>query len=167
MPPLIRTCLLAALSSLCLATPIAFGQTHPTPQQPENLTSTIAAMDKRLFDAYNTCDLTTLASLVQDDLEFYHDKTGLSVGKPVFIEAIRNNICGKVHRTLDEGTMEVYPLANYGAVEIGMHHFSHPSHPEDGFGEAKFITIWHLQNGAWKVSRVISYDHQPAAPPAK
>jgi hypothetical protein len=37
-----------------------------------------------------------MSSLVSDDLEFYHDKTGLSVGKQVFIEGIKNNTCGKV-----------------------------------------------------------------------
>lgn len=167
MPCFGRTRVLAVLSAICITVPSALGRAQTTSQKPDKLTVAIAEMDKRLFDAYNACDLITLGSLVQDDLEFYHDKTGLSVGKAVFLEAIKNNICGKVHRSLDPGTMEVYPLAHYGAVETGMHHFSHPAHPEDGFGEAKFVTIWHLQNGAWKISRVISYDHEPAAPPTK
>jgi hypothetical protein len=62
---------------------------------PDRLFSTVAALDTRLFTAYNQCDLATLGSMVTDDLEFYHDKTGLSVGKQVFIDSIRNNICGK------------------------------------------------------------------------
>jgi hypothetical protein len=128
----------------------------------DQLSATVAALDKKLFDAYNSCDLATLGSLVADDLEFYHDKTGLSVGKQPFIDAIKNNICGKTQRTLVPGTLEVYPLANYGAVEIGVHRFTHPSNPEIGVGEGKFVTIWRFKDGAWQITRAISYDHQPA-----
>jgi hypothetical protein len=129
---------------------------------PDRLFSTVAALDTRLFNAYNHCDLITLGSMVTDDLEFYHDKTGLSVGKQVFIDSIRNNICGKTQRTLIPGSMEVYRLAGYGAVEIGRHRFTHPGHEELGVGEAKFITVWQLKDGGWKMSREISYDHESA-----
>jgi hypothetical protein len=49
----------------------------------------------KLFDAYNQCDLTTLGAMVSDDLEFYHDQAGLSVGRAPFLAAIKENICGK------------------------------------------------------------------------
>jgi Domain of unknown function (DUF4440) len=129
----------------------------------EELTKAITTLDKELFDAYNTCDLAKLGTLVVDDLEFYHDKTGLAVGKQVFLDAIKNNICGKVTRKLVEGSLEVYPLKSYGAVEIGVHRFYHPGTQDHGdVGEAKFITLWQYKDGAWKVSRVISYDHEAA-----
>ncbi len=98
--------------------------------------------------------------MVEDNLEFYHDKTGLTVGKQPFLDAIRNNICGKTQRTLVPGSLEIYPLKDYGAVEIGVHRFSHPGHPEFDAGEAKFITLWHYKDGTWKISRAISYDHE-------
>jgi ketosteroid isomerase-like protein len=127
--------------------------------QPDPLFKTIQSLDAKLFDAYNHCDLTTLGSMVSDDLEFYHDQTGLSVGKEPFLTAIKQNICGKVQRTLLTDTLEVYPLNGYGAVEIGIHRFHHPGRPEDGMGDAKFVTLWQNNKGAWKVTRVISYDH--------
>jgi hypothetical protein len=127
---------------------------------PDQLFATIAAQDKKLFDAYNACDLKTLGDIVTEDLEFYHDKTGLAVGRVVFLEAIKNNICGKVQRTLVPGSLEVYRLNHYGAVEIGVHRFHHPDDPSN-LGEAKFVTIWQNKDGKWKVSRVISYDHEP------
>ena len=127
--------------------------------QPDNLYKTILSLDARLFDAYNHCDLATLGSMVSDDLEFYHDQTGLSVGKGPFLAAIKQNICGKVQRELLQDTLEVYPLNGYGAVEIGVHRFHHPNHPEDGMGDAKFITLWQNKDGEWKVTRVISYEH--------
>jgi ketosteroid isomerase-like protein len=127
------------------------------------LTSAISALDTQLFDAYNNCDIDKLGSMVVDDLEFYHDKTGLMVGKQPFLVAIKNNICGKVTRQLVKGSLEVYPLKGYGAVEIGTHRFYHPGTQDHGdVGEAKFITLWQYKDGAWKVSRVISYDHHGA-----
>jgi hypothetical protein len=129
--------------------------------QSGTLFTTIQSLDTQLFDAYNHCDLSTLGAMVADELEFYHDKTGLSVGKAPFLAAIKQNICGKVQRTLVPGSMEVYPLKDYGAVEIGVHRFHHPQDPEN-VGEAKFITLWQNKDGVWKVTRVISYDHEPA-----
>jgi hypothetical protein len=125
------------------------------------LTRAISALDTQLFDAYNNCDIDKLGSLVVDDLEFYHDKTGLAVGKQPFLVAIKNNICGKVRRELVKGSLEVYPLKGYGAVEIGVHRFYHPgTQDHDVVGEAKFVQLWQYKDGAWKVSRVISYDHE-------
>ena len=126
---------------------------------PDPLFITIQSLDTKLFDAYNHCDLTTLGAMVSDDLEFYHDQTGLSVGKAPFLAAIQQNICGKVQRTLLPETLEVYPLKGYGAVEIGIHRFHHPGHPEDGMGDAKFVTLWQNKDDVWKVTRVISYEH--------
>ena len=125
------------------------------------LFKTIESLDARLFDGYNHCDLKTIAAMMAEDLEFYHDQTGLSVGKDPFLAAIKQNICGKVQRTLVPGSMEVYPLKGYGAVEIGVHRFHHPGHPED-VGEAKFVTLWQNKDGVWKVTRAISYDHGSA-----
>lgn len=126
---------------------------------PDALFQTVSELDTKLFDGYNSCDLKTVGEMVSDDLEFYHDKTGLSVGKPVFLASIKNNICGKVHRTLVPGTLEVYPLKGYGAVEIGVHRFTHPG-IDDELGEAKLIHIWQNKDGMWKLARVISYDHE-------
>jgi len=128
----------------------------------QELTRVIAALDKQIFDAYNTCDIPKLGSLVADDLEFYHDKTGLAVGKQPFLDAIRQNICGKVTRELVPGSLEVYPIHGYGAVEIGLHRFHHPGQEPDVVGEARFVHLWQYKDGSWKVSRVISYDHAPA-----
>jgi hypothetical protein len=125
----------------------------------DSLFKTIQSLDTKLFNAYNNCDLVTLGDMVSDDLEFYHDQTGLSVGKAPFLAAIKQNICGKVHRTLLPETLEVYPLNHYGAVELGIHRFSHPGHPENGMGDAKFVTLWQNKEGTWKVTRVISYEH--------
>jgi ketosteroid isomerase-like protein len=131
-----------------------------TAAAPEALFQTIQSLDTQLFDAYNRCDLDKVGSLLADDLEFYHDKTGLSRGRAALVEGVKNNICGKVTRELVPGTLEVYPIANYGAVEVGVHRFHHPGHEtSDSIGEAKFIHLWQNKDGAWKITRAISFDH--------
>jgi hypothetical protein len=150
----------AVLVMFVLAAPPA--QIHPqSAPAPEELFQTIQSLDTQLFDAYNRCNLEKLGALLADDLEFYHDKTGLSRGRQALVEAVKNNICGKVTRELVPGTLEVYPIADYGAVEIGVHRFHHPGEvTTESVGEAKFIHLWQKKDGAWKVTRVISFDHQ-------
>jgi len=132
--------------------------TGQTSEKSNTLFEKIKSLDAKLFDAYNHCDLAVLGSMVSEDLEFYHDQTGLMVGKEPFLAAIKQNICGKVQRTLIESRLEVYPLKGFGAVEIGIHRFHHPKEP-DNVGDAKFVMIWHDDNGLWKVTRTISYEH--------
>jgi hypothetical protein len=127
----------------------------------EDLFQTISKLDTALFDAYNTCNLEKFGALLADDLEFYHDVTGLSRGKQSTIDAVKTNICGKVHRDLVPGTLKVYPLNNYGAVESGIHLFCDPKKGKcpDGSGAARFMMLWQNTDGVWKLTRVISYDH--------
>jgi Domain of unknown function (DUF4440) len=156
----IRTILLY-LSAFVLFALVSLAQQSGPPTGDE-LYKTIAGLDAALFDAYNRCELDKLGSLVTDDLEFYHDQTGLALGRQNLVDAVKSNICGKVHRELVAGSLEVYPLKGYGAVEIGVHRFTHPD-DANNVGEAKFIMLWQLKDGAWKITRVISFDHHPTA----
>ncbi len=129
---------------------------------PDPLFRTIQSLDTQLFDAYNHCDLKKFGFLLADDLEFYHDVGGFSHSRRTTVESVKNNICGKVTRELVPGTLEVYPIANYGALEIGVHRFHHPGREKaEPVGEAKFIHLWQNKDGAWKLTRVISFDHHP------
>jgi hypothetical protein len=123
----------------------------------------VKALDDRIFQAYNTCDLATLADMVDDNLEFYHDKSGLSVGKSNFIAAIKNNICHKVKRGLVASTLEVFPLQDYGAIEAGQHTFCNmvetPVCKDETNGIGRFFMLWQKQGDHYRLTRVISYDH--------
>ena len=83
------------------------------------LEKTITALDTALFDAYNRCDLQKFGSLIDENIEFYHDKAGNTFGRTALTEAIKNNICGKGTRELVPGTLQVFPMKGYGALEIG------------------------------------------------
>ncbi len=163
LSPLRIACLLVMpICAVAQSTP-ALPATQKLPMKQEELFETISQLDHQVFDAIDRCDMQTEASLWTDDAEFYHDIGGLSVGRKKIVEDIKNNLCGKVKRELVPGTLEVYPLGDYGAVEIGVHRFLHPYEQDYGVvGEAKFIHIWQFKDGKWKISRVISIDHHEA-----
>ncbi|HLO54105.1 MAG TPA: nuclear transport factor 2 family protein [Saprospiraceae bacterium] len=115
----------------------------------------IVAIDKKFFDAYNTCDLSTADSLLSDDIEFYHDLGGLSTSKTQLMDGLKNNICGKVTRVLKEGSIEVYPIKDYGAVQMGIHGFYNRAEKNE-IKYAKFVHIWRLDGGVWRLTRVVS-----------
>ncbi len=148
--------LVAALSMFLSASSPAIAADTP------DLTSTVTALDAKLFTAYNTCDLETLGAIAADDLEFYPDKTGLMAGKAAFVDSNRKYICGKVKRALVPATLEVHPLKGYGAVEIGTHTFCQTDSKGNctsPAGPARFVMLWQQTGDTWKLTRVISFDH--------
>jgi ketosteroid isomerase-like protein len=152
--------ILAVLPVLLVAIAINAAQSAASPANSDPLFKTVSQLDTELFGAVNRCDIKTVDRFFSDDAEFYHDRNGLMVGRQNIVDSIKNNLCGKVQRELVPGTLEVYPLNGYGAVEIGIHRFYHPWAQDHGVvGEAKFIHVWQHKDGQWKITRVISYDH--------
>ncbi|MGH9345175.1 MAG: nuclear transport factor 2 family protein [Terriglobia bacterium] len=128
------------------------------------LNNAIASLDAALFDSYNRCDLNKFGAFLTENVEFYDDRDGLSVGREKQIEDLKKYICGKVTRELVPGTLQVYHLKGYGALEMGVHRFHHPRHDNtEPVGEAKFILLWQYKDGTWRIPRIISYDHHIAA----
>jgi len=120
------------------------------------LYNTIVEMDHQFFNAYNNCDLKTQSAMLSENIEFFHDKTGLSTSKKQIMEAIKNNICGKVTRELVKGSIEVYPIKDYGAVQIGFHKFYNNQEPDAISKASKFIGVWKNENGNWQMTKIIS-----------
>lgn len=128
------------------------------PDNPE-LYSTIVKLDSVFFDAYNHCDtkFEAYADFYAEDIEFYHDQGGLSDSKKDILEGTKKHICGKVTRTLVPGSIEVYPIKDYGAIEIGLHSFSNTTNPPDEPKKvSRFTIFWKQINGKWKIAKVIS-----------
>jgi hypothetical protein len=129
--------------------------------KPDNqaLYDSIVHEDSVFFGAYNTCivHLQEYADFYADNLEFYHDKGGVMFSKADVVEATKKNVCGHTTRTLIPGSLEVYPIANYGAIEIGFHTFTNSQDPPNTPHHAgRFVLIWHHTNGKWLITRVIS-----------
>jgi hypothetical protein len=131
------------------------------------LYNTIFHMDSVLFQAFNTCAVEKFTGLLNRDLEFYHDQSGLMVSAETQAQGLKTRCAeqgrnGILRRELVRESLEVYPLKNYGAVEIGIHRFYRklPGEKERLTTVAKFMNIWQLKNGNWTVARIVSYDHE-------
>lgn len=137
----------------------AWAQNNSTPKYAPidlELQRQIEQMDQAFFDAYNQCDMKKQEAIYADDLEFFHDKGGLMTSKKELLEATRKNICGKVTRILIPGSIEVYPIHNYGAVEIGFHRFYNNQEPNAESKPSKFIIVWKKENELWSIAKVVS-----------
>jgi len=126
----------------------------------QSLYDEIARVDSILFIAFNTQNFESFKGFFTDDLEWFQDNGGLIPSDKV-MENFKNNFQkeNKLTRTLLKGSLEVHPLKNYGAIEIGTHQFRHKENGKEEIGNFKFLMIWQNKNGSWKISRVISYDH--------
>jgi ketosteroid isomerase-like protein len=154
---------------LCVVSFVSLAEAQSVPpldkiQNQAELDRAGAALDAALFDSYNKCDLDRFASFFVNDVEFYHDQGGVTLGKTTLTDSVKKNICGKVRRELVPGTLEVYPVNGYGAVAMGVHRFYHPGRDNiETPGEAKFVIIWQKRDAGWKMTRAISYDHHVLA----
>lgn len=125
------------------------------------LYDTIVRMDSIVFDAANKHDLNKMKVLFTEDLEFYHDTGGLDGYSKTMenFQRIFTNY-GYTRRVLVEGSIEVYPVKDYGAIQTGIHKYCRL---ENGAlincGTYKFLHVWRKTPTGWKIARVISYGH--------
>lgn len=122
----------------------------------KDLLKEITAMDKLFFDAYNTCDLEKQKKIYSNAIEFFHDKAGLETSREKILASTKKYICGKVTRELVKGSIEVYPIDTYGAVEIGYHKFYNNKEPDAISKASKFIIMWKKEKEQWHITKVIS-----------
>lgn len=120
----------------------------------------IKLQDSLLFAAFNTRDIETFKNYFSEDLEFFHDIGGLT-GYDVTINFLKTTAQQKsdLKRELVKGSLEVFPIPGYGAMEIGSHQFCHTENGKDDCGTFKFVQIWQKKDDQWKITRVVSYGH--------
>lgn len=137
------------------------------------ITATILEKDSIFWTAYNNCDIDDMMQFMADDVEFYHDKGGLIIGKDNLRTNLSVGLCGnqnsKLRREVVKESVAVFTLKNadniYGAIISGTHVFYviEPGKKEWLDGMAKFTHLWLLNNSSWKMSRILSYDHGPVS----
>lgn len=159
--------LITCLLLLILAKPAAAQQGQ------QNIDSLIRHKDSLFWKAYNNCDLNGMNQFFSTDLEFYHDKGGITLGSENLIASTKKGLCGTpgyhLRREAIAETVKVFPMqANgqvYGALISGEHLFyiTDKGQPEYLDGHARFTQLWVLREGEWKMSRILSYDHKPAS----
>jgi ketosteroid isomerase-like protein len=137
-------------------------KTRASQQSPRSgdLYDEIARMDTALFDALNAHDLARLKTFFSKDLEFYQDNDGLKTYQQSMkdLQAMFAT-AHDIRRELVKGSLEVYPIKDYGAIEIGSHTFIHTENGREVSGTFKFVHVWQQKKGSWKLTRVISYGH--------
>jgi hypothetical protein len=145
-------------------------------QEKSALFQELKVQDSIFFErGFNRCDLDYLKHQVADDLRFYHDQGGFQ-DKTKFLESTANNICGsgdkKPIRKVAPESLEVFPLYTegklYGAIQTGVHYFYIREKDKKDLwtSTAKFTHVWIMDKGAWKLTEVLSYDHQSETPPS-
>jgi hypothetical protein len=148
-------------SALILVLAASVVNAEDTPRS-GHLFDELAAMDRELFEAaFVNCDREKFRSLFTEDAEFYHDRDGAMTGRQV--TELRG--CPRddgVRRVLVEGSLEAYPIKDFGAVQIGRHTFTKEG--EEGTETAQFVHLWRYSDGQWRLARVLSFDHRPLRP---
>lgn len=164
---------MATLSASCLALLVlqspSSSRAPATPPSNASIEETVRTLDREFWDAYNTCDLDRMRELLTDDIEFYHDKGGLTVTREALLDSLSEGLCGPgkptMRREAATEDAEVFELSDYGAVIRGRHlfHERHEGGTEVPVERAQFFHLWKASEDGWKMSRVISFDHRPAA----
>lgn len=135
---------------------------HAKGPSADTLFDTISALDTATFDAFNHCSdgaqLQKHASYFAPDVEFYHDTGGVTWTRQEMIDKTKRNVCGNFRRELVPGSLEVFPIKGFGAIEQGVHRFC-PLSTDECDGMADFVIIWRHQGDAWQITRVLSYGH--------
>ena len=148
------------------ATFIVHGQDNRAVNLLNNIEETITKLDSDFWTSYNACDLDHFSTFLTEDLEFYHDKAGLTKTSFKLMDQIANGLCGdenvRLRREAIDGSVRVYPLNNYGAIITGEHVFylREKGKAEKLIEKAKFTHVWKFENEQWRMSRVLSFDHQ-------
>jgi len=156
------------LCSALLMNSRAWSQSSALPEDPEKIKQAIFHQDSLFWAAYNACDIDKMAVFFTDDVEFYHDKGGVTTSRAAVIATTRKNLCGnenfRLRREAVEGSVEVFELANYGGLISGKHLFyiNETGKKERLDGLARFTQVWQYKDNQWRMSRVLSYDHGPA-----
>ena len=144
------------LIAICLIGLIARARTSPespaaSPSQ--QFVRGSERLDALLSEAFNKHDVKKLRSLFADDLEFYQDNEGLVRCEQTLRDfqsmfAQGNNMT----RELVENTLEVYPIKDYGAIEIGAHRFCHVENGKNECGTFRFVHIWTKKR--WRMENI-------------
>lgn len=126
------------------------------------------AADAAFWRAFNQCDAAAMGKLLAPDIEFYHDKTGLTQGRDKVVESLVKGPCGTpglhVRREEVPGSVAVDPVPGHGAIVSGVHRFyaRQGAGAERLDGYARFAVVWRKTAARWEMARVLSYAHRPA-----
>lgn len=169
--------LLIALAAQAAAVPA-----EPAPMPGEEETRRrIAERDAALFwAAFEGCDPPALEAILLPDFRMLHDLEGLAAAsREDFVASFERQCAARApggenegyrnRRLAVPGTRIVRPLGDWGALEEGAHAFYEWRGEERGWvmtGGARYMHSWQWmpEEGVFRLSESLSYDHGAAAP---
>lgn len=95
------------------------------------------------------------------DVEFDHDTGGVTWTRDAMIANTRKNVCGHFRREPVPGSLRVYPIKDFGAIEEDVHRFCRFSSGRCE-GMADFVIGWRKKDDVWQITRALSYGHRAA-----
>ena len=152
----------ARLAILTLTIVVASAVTSAAQQRGSTgrLLDEIREQDRSVFDAFNAHDLDRVMRFFADDLEFFHDQDGLlSYGQVRDGFAALFAADNGLRRDLLPGTLRVFEIAGYGAMQLGTHRFCHEEDGREDCGEFEFVHVFQRTDRGWLITRVLSYGH--------
>lgn len=164
---LVSNSLLLCIIGCLMVSDIAIAQVDKNSE----IFETLKTKDSIIFKiGFNKCEVEKSAELMSEDLEFYHDKGGVTNSKEEFVNIMKNGLCNpnnteKIYRLLVEESLEVFPMYQngklYGALQNGKHFFSPNIEMtyKESDNYALFSHLWIIEDDEWKLKRVISYNH--------
>ena len=150
--------------AFALAAPFATAATQAAEaSKSDTLAQTITQLDSEVFDAFNRCadpaQLQRHASFFSEFVEFYHDNGGVTWNRADMLANTKKYACGNYTREVIPGSLIVYPIKDFGAIELGSHRFCQNA-TRKCEGLADFTTVWQRTDAGWKITRVLSYGHR-------
>jgi hypothetical protein len=110
--------------------------------------------------------MAAFAPLFVSDAEFCQHTGRATWDRKTVVHNTRKWICGKVRRELVAGTLRVYPVKGFGAIEEGEPRFCELGSARCE-GIATFVMLWRQNPDGWKLTRVPSEGHRAACEPAR
>ncbi|HZY37122.1 MAG TPA: nuclear transport factor 2 family protein [Mucilaginibacter sp.] len=131
-------------------------------------------------DVLCSCDIQQLSSLLSKDFLFYQDNGGPTYAaiadRSKYLDgskgycARNNQGPEKKIRRVVPGTLQVYLLGDYGAIQMGVQRFyvTKTGIPDQLVEVSKFTNTWQLKDGQWKLSKLfvsLEEGHSPHTDP--
>jgi hypothetical protein len=164
--------MIRSIAGMLAALPLIAAAQNADPAQ-----ALVAAAEAGFWNAYNACDYAELNKRIANDVEFYTDVGGTTLGRTALVGRIRTNICGdaqvKTRRDTKPEEIRTDLLTQngqvIGALVSGTHYFyiKRGAAAEVPEGRTRYTNLWLLNKGKWELKRAFSVDHQPFGAPTK
>lgn len=158
------------VDSVCLIVLAAMAPVMAADKNPDWETE-VRKADERFWQDFNFSPSAALNAHYANDVEFYHDLGGPILGQEALatINAGMDASKNRGRRVLVPSTLRIHPMRKggevYGALVMGDHDFFSTDSGKivKRTIRSSFTHLMLLKDGAWKISRIYSFNHHVPA----